>query len=561
MIEQQLAGLTDNDRRVLEAASVAGLEFSAAAPAGGLGESLGVVEECCAGLARQGRFLQTSGVEEWRDGTAAGRYRFRHGLYQQVVYERMSEGRRMQLHRRIGRRLEQGYGAEAGERAAELARHFERGRDHPRTVRYRRQAGDNALRRCAYREAVEHLSAALTLLANLPETPERIQGELAVLTTLGPALIATRGHAAPEVEHAYMRARALCQEMGDVPHLFRVLRGLSMLYLNRAELQRVRELAEQRLGLAQQQHDPALLLGAHDALGAILYHLGEFAPARVHLEQGIRLFHTQRQQPHAVQDAATDHGVACLSHLAWVLWFLGAPGPALQRSREGIALAHELAHPFSLTQALYWGAQLHQLGQDARGAQERAEAAMAVAAAHGFAQQRAQALLLHGWALVRQGRRDEGIREMREGLDGWDATGARLLRPYYMALLAEAHGQGGQTEEGQRLLSEALATAHRTGERNYEAEIHRLQGELRLAGDRGQQTAAEHCFRQALDVARCQQARSLELRVAMSLGRLWRRQGKRVRARRLLAEIYESFTEEGDEADLVEAKGLLAELS
>jgi predicted ATPase len=273
------------------------------------------------------------------------------------------------------------------------------------------------------------------------------------------------------------------------------------------------------------------------------------------------LSRTQRQHAHAVEDAATDHGVACLSHLAWVLWFLGAPGDALQRSREGIALAQERAHPFSLTQALYWGAQLHQFCQDARGAQERAQAAMAVATAQGFAQQQAQGLLLHGWALTRQGRRDEGIAQMRQGLDGWEATGARLLRPYYLALLAEAFGQGGQAEEGLGLLSEAMATAHRTGERNYEAELHRLQGELRLACDGAQHTAAETCFRQALDVARCQQARSLELRAAMSLGRLWLRQGKHAEARRLLAEVYGSFAEGRDTVDLLEAKELLAQLS
>lgn len=561
MLEQQLEGLRDDDRRLLEAASVAGVEMSAAAVAAGLAGSLTAAEERCAALARQRRFLQASGVEQWPDGTVAGRYRFRHGLYQQVAYEAMPEGRRIELHRRIGRRLAQGYGGQPGERATELAGHCERGRDYRPAVRYRRQAGENALQRCAYREAADHLTTALTSLARLPETPERIRDEVALLTTLGPALIATKGHAAPEVERAYVRARELCREMQETPHLFRVLRGLSMLYLNRAELQQVRALAEQRLSLAQRERDPALLLGAHDALGAILYHRGEFASARIHLEQGIMLSHTQRRHGRAIQDAATDHGVACLGHLAWVLWFLGAPEHARRRSREGIALAQELAHPFSLVQALYWGAQLHQFCRDARAAQERAQAAIAVATAQGFAQQQAQGLLLHGWALVQQGRRDEGIAQMRQGLDGWEATGAQLLRPYYLALLAEAYGQGGQADEGLRLLSEALASAHNTGERSYEAELYRLQAELWLACDAEQHGAAEVCFRQALDVARGQQARSLELRAATSLARLWQRQGKHAEARRLLAEVHGWFAEEGDTADLLEAKGLLVELS
>src|SRR5262249_29002411 len=159
------------------------------------------------------------------------------------------------------------------------------------------------------------------------------------------------------VEHVYLRARALCLQLGETPALFQVLRGLSMLYLNRAELLRVRELAEQRLSLAQRQHDPMALLGAHDALGAILYHLGAFALARLHLEQGLTLYHTQRHDTPVFRDSATDHGVACLGHLAWVLWSMGFAQQALQRSQEAIALAQELAHPFSLTQALYWAAQ------------------------------------------------------------------------------------------------------------------------------------------------------------------------------------------------------------
>ena len=465
-------------------------------------------------------------MEIWPDGTVAERYRFRHSLHQQVVYDRMSEGSRVESHRRIGCQIEESYGSAVGERAAELARHFERGRNHARALWHRRKAADNALQRCAYEEAVKHLTTARTLLASLPEGTERTRTELAVLTTLGPSLIATKGHAAPEVEHAYVRARELCLQLEEIPPLFPMLRGLSMLYLNRAELQRVGELAEERLRLAQRNDDPVALTGAHDALGAILYHLAEFPLARLHLEEGLALSRAWRRLAQAVPDGATDHGVACLGHLGWTLWCLGFPGQALQRSREAIALAQELSHPFSLTQALYWGAQLHQFCLDARGTQERAQAAMALAAAHGFAQQQAQALLLYGWALAGQGQHTEGIARMREGLEGWKATGARLLRPYYLALLAEAYGQQGQAEEGLRLLGEAQVTARQTGERSFEAELLRLQGELCLPGD-AEHVEAEGCFRQALDVARRQQARSLELRATLSLARLWQRQGRR----------------------------------
>jgi len=557
LIDQQLRTLDDDERRAIEAASVAGIEFSAAAVAAGLGTSLTAADDRCASLARQERFLVRSGIHPGAGGAGAERYRFRHGLYRQVVYESISDGRRAELHELIGRQLEVSDEGAAGGRAAELAGHFGRGMDHGRAVRYRLEAADHALRRCAYHEAVKHLTTARTLLGTLPPDPERLRSELGVLAALGPALIATRGHAAPDVERVYVRARELCLTLDETPSLFPVLRGLSMLYLNRGELRRVRELAENRHDLARQHDDPIALVGAHDGLGAILYHLGEFAPARRHLEEGLALARRERQAAHLVPDGATDHAVACLGHLAWTLWCLGFPVQALERSREAIAVARELSHPFSLTQALYWGAQLLQFCRDAGGTQERAEAAMALATAHGFAQQQSQALLLRGWALAAQGRHGEGLAEMRQGLEGWEATGARLLRPYYLAMLAETLERAGQVDEGLGLLSEALAVARHTGERSLEAELLRLEGELRLASDAEQQDRADACFRQALDVARAQEARGLELRAAVSLARLSLRQGRAEEARRRLQAVYAWFTEGFEIRDLESARTVL----
>lgn len=170
-------------------------------------------------------------------------------------------------------------------------------------------------------------------------------------------------------------------------------------------------------------------------------------------------------------------------------------------------------------------------------------------------------LLLHGWALARQGYREEGIAQMRQGFADWEATGAKLLRPYYLGLLAETYGQGGQTTEAQRILSEALVTVQQTGERNYEAELHRLQGELRLMGLAERPASAEAAFHRALEAARNQQARSLELRAAVSLGRLWQRQGRRLEAHRLLVEIYAPFSRGLDTQDAQDARTLLQEVA
>lgn len=244
LIEAQLDGLSAEDQRLAEAASVAGASFSAAAVAAALGEEVDTVEERCGGLARRGQFLQANGVEEWPDGTVAGRYRFLHVLYQEVLYDCMSTRRRIQLHHCIGERAETGYGEQAWEHAAALAVHFERGRDYARALQYLQRAAQNALRRVASQEAIGHLTTALALLKTLPDTGEKAQQELALQTALAPVLVATKGYAASEVQHVYNRARELCQQVEDTPLLFPVLWGLFSLYFGRTEFQPGMELGE-----------------------------------------------------------------------------------------------------------------------------------------------------------------------------------------------------------------------------------------------------------------------------------------------------------------------------
>ncbi len=306
MIEEQIHRLSSAERRVLEVASIAGAEFSAAAVAAGAEAALGEVEEQCAGLVRREHFLRTRGTEEWPDGTVAARYGFLHALYQDVLYERVTAGQCIELHRRIGEREEQAYGERAREIAVALAVHFERGRDYRRAIHYLQQAGENALRRSAHQEAIQLVTRGLELLKTWPEAPERTQHELTLQIALGAPLMAVKGYAAPEVEKAYNRALALCRQAGETPQLFPVLWGLWAFYHIRGELQTARELAEQFLSLAQSVQDPAPLLEAHYMLGETLYFLGELVPARAHLEQGVVLYDPQKH--YHVQDP----GVGCL---------------------------------------------------------------------------------------------------------------------------------------------------------------------------------------------------------------------------------------------------------
>jgi predicted ATPase len=447
-------------------------------------------------------------------------------------------------------------------------------------------------------EAVSHLTKGLELLKTLPDIPERSQQELALQTALGPVLIATKGYTAPEVEHAYTRALELCRQIGETPQLFPVLRGLQIFYLVRAEHKTARELGEQLLTLAQRVQDPVFLSGAHSVLGQTLYFLGELASAREHLEQGIALYGLQQYR--SLAWAGAHPGAQCLGYTAWTLWHLGYPEQALKRNHEVLALAQELSHPFSLAYALASAAWLHQYRREGQSSQERAEAIIALSVEQGFPFWSALGTIVRGWALAEQGQAEEGIGQMRQGLAALRVTGAEMFRPWFLTLLAEAYGKEGQTEEGLNALAEALVQVDKTGERYWEAELYRLKGELtlqkfkvqgskfkvanpqsltpstqHLAPNTQAEAEAEACFHKAIEVARKQQAKSLELRATMSLVRLRQQQATQHvsrttqhearamldAARNTLSEIYNWFTEGFDTKDLQEAKALLEELS
>jgi predicted ATPase/DNA-binding winged helix-turn-helix (wHTH) protein len=558
LIDKQIDQLTPEERRVLEAGSVAGIEFSAAAAAAGLTAEVVHIEEYCEGLARRGQLLQPRGEQTWPDGTVAGSYGFVHALYQEVIYTRLPAARRIQLHRRIGARTELGYGSQARERAAELAVHFEQGRDYQRAVQYRQYAAENALRWNAQLEAILHVTKGLELLQTWSDTPERTQQELNLQIMLGPALIATRGSADPQVEQTYARARTLCQQVGETPQLLPALRGLCRFYRNRGALQTARELGERLDRLAQREAALTPRLEAHETLGNTLFMLGEYAAAQTHLQQGIALTDPRAQRALALRYGVAP-GVTCLAYAGHTLWCLGYLGQALQRSQEAIALAHALAHPHSLALAQFFVISLYHRRREIPTVQAQADILLTLATAQGFPLWVGFATCWRGWALVMQGQGEAGMAQLHQGMEAVLATGQTLSRPFCLVLLAEAAGHAGQIVEGLRLLAEALTAFEVSGRGDLLAETYRLQGEFLLRQAVPDVTQAEGCFHQALSIARRQQARSWELRATMSLSRLWQEQGRRAEAHELLAEIYSWFTEGFDTADLQEAKVLLEE--
>jgi len=398
------------------------------------------------------------------------------------------------------------------------------------------------------------------VLSTLPESREREQQELMLQITLGPALGNTRGTGTSEVERVYVRACELCRQLEDTQRLFPALWGLWYVHMVREKLDRGRALGGELLGVAQHLQDPVLFLEAHRALGNTLFFLGEVGLTHTHVKQGLALYDPQQMHSHAVR-YGQDSGVTCYLFGALSLWLLGYPDQARQWSEAALTHAQGLRHAFTLAQAMLFSALLHQLRREPQVAEERAEAGLALCAEQGFIQYRALGMLPRGWAVVAQGQVAEGIPQLREGFAALQALGVKRFQPWFLALLAEACGKAGQVEEGLRALDEALAAVQNNEERVYEAEVYRFMGELLLQQSAEQQREAEERFHQALDIACRQQAKSWELRAAMSLARLWQRQGKRAEAHQLLAEIYDWFTEGFDTADLQEAKALLAELA
>jgi class 3 adenylate cyclase/predicted ATPase len=498
-------------------------------------------------------------------------YLFKHALTQEVAYGTVLYERRKALHERTAQAMETLYRATLDEHYSELAHHYTRSGNTEKAVEYLHLAGQQAVQRSANVDAIQHLTAALELLTTLPDTRTRAQQELMLQVTLGVPLQFTRSFSSPEVKATYARARALCQQVGETRQLFPVLFGLRRFHLVRGEFLTARELGEQLLSLAQREQDPALLVGAYRALGSTLFHLGEFGAAQAHLAQGLTLYDAQRHRSHVFL-YGTEPGIYGLTYLAWALWHLGYPDQTLQKSKAALTLAQELSHLFSLAGARNFTAMTHQFRRDRPLTQEWAEASVTLAREQGFPVWLGLGAVLQGWARAELGQSEEGITQIRQGLATNQAIGTGLFQSYYLALLAEAYGKAGQAEDGLAVLAEALTVVDTSGERFYEAELYRLTGELTLQQSKVQssrvkvpspqaEAEAEACFHKAIEIARKQQAKSLELRAVMSLSRLWQQQGKKKEAHELLAETYGWFTEGFDTKDLQEANALLEELT
>jgi DNA-binding winged helix-turn-helix (wHTH) protein/tetratricopeptide (TPR) repeat protein len=558
LIGHRLQRLTPAMRAALEVASVVGDEFTVAAVAEALDEPPGTVEDVFEKLAAQGMLIGDAGVAESSDGTLAGRYRFLHGLYRHVLYEGVGAARRMRLHRAIGLREEEASGGGVPGRAAELAMHFERGGDHRRALRYHEMAGSAALERHAAHEAAGHFAAALEALAREQPAPDRDDRELSLAVSRATLLMATHGYGSPETEQAFARARSLCDALPSSPRIHPVLRGLVSYRQVRAELAEAHELGELLLRhAAAPGADRALQVQAHYGQGTTLFHMGTFDAACAHLEQALAGYDPASHAEHARVYGGYDPGVACTMWLGWTLALLGRLEEAASREREGLDLARRLAHPFSLAWACCASSTYRLMLRDYVGAARAATEAERICEEHGFPYVLGMAMANRGWAVIMQGNPGAGIPILRDGVVAIDATGAAIARPQYLGMLSAADAIEGRFDSAAARVEAALAEVERTGQRLHEVQL--LIGKSRVAGNDDQ---AEACLRRALDVARSQGARLMELRTAVDLARHWRQRSHVAEARALLAEALAWFPNVPPAVpDVAAARRLLAELS
>jgi predicted ATPase len=488
------------------------------------------------------------------------RYVFKHALVQDAAYQSLLKRTRQHYHRQVAELLETSFPEVVDAQPELLAHHHAEAGSASEAVTWLQRAGERAVRRSANVEAVAHLSKGLELIASLPDAPEHLEEELSLRLAIGGPLIATKGLATPEVEQTYGRASALCEQLGRSTELFPVLRGLWNCYFVRGELQRAYDLAVRLVALAEEQGEPLRRALARRALGTSLFYFGRFAEAASELDQGIAIDDAVAAWEDPAHLLLYTERAAVVSRLysAWALWFLGFPDRALNMMEAGLALSQKLSHAYSLAFAQNYTALLHGFRREFAAAHRRAEATADLGREHRLPQWLAQTNMCQGFALAGLGQSAEGIAQLRAGLAAWKATGSRVLGTQWLGYLADAHLRAGEFDDALAALDQAAEIGAAIGECHYQAELYRLRGGV--LAKTGDDAGAVSCFQQAIDTARGQQAKSLELRAATSLARLWAKQGKRSQARDLLAPVYDWFAEGFDTADLKDARALLDQL-
>jgi DNA-binding winged helix-turn-helix (wHTH) protein len=538
---QRIQQLAPEERRVLDAASVVGPEFSVAAVAAATAVAPAAVEHVCVTLAARTELVSVTGVEAWPDGTVSGRYEFRHVLYREVLEDALSPMSRRRLHRTVGERLQQAWEGRSAEIAAALAIHADAAGDVEGAVRHHLTAAASAKARFASGEAILHSRAALERLRRLPETEARAQTELACLLDLCGSLVSTRGAAPADVFDVHGRALELADRL-DLPRArIQVQSARHVFDVARADLRHARDVAEDLLITAERVSDPFCTVIAHGALGTTLFNVGELRGAARHLEHANAVW-----QP-TFRALALDPSVMCRAMLGLTELHVGRPEVGAGWIRNALAHAESMHSAYNLSSARELAAVYWATAGERELALDQARATEALASEHEFVIHAAVATIIRGWA-------ERDLAVLRDGIARYEGAGQYVASSFFRALLVEGLLEQDRVQEARDELGIVEAFVERSGERRHVPELHRLEGEcLRRHDD-----DAGACFETAMSVAREQGARLFELRAATSLASLRAARGERDAVRRIIDAAMDGFDEGCDLPDLRRARALRA---
>ena len=483
-------------------------------------------------------------------------YVFKHALVQDAAYGTLLRAKRVDLHARIARILDQQFPDIKENNPEVIARHYAEAGLALEAIDFWQRAGNRAAKRSANREAVAHFQRAKLLFETLPDRAALAEQELQLLIALGPALMTTRSSAAPEIGSIYARASELARLIGRAADLFPTVWGAWLVAFVSGDFQAAKRLLDELFAIANTNSENSLTLQAHHAAWPTLWVTGFFSDALRHIDRGLAFYRPDTHGEQAFQYGGHDPGVCGYATAALIRTAMGYVDHGNQEMEAAPQLARELDDIPTVIHSLWCAAELYQVQHEPLKVEKFTDTLLPLLSRHGSAVSLANATMLRGWAKVVRGQEQEGIKEIQDGLAAWRSTGSRYQVTFRLVRAAEAFLFAGRKEDGLELVDEALA---KSGDTWFLPEVHRIKGELL---DRSVRTGAgEECFNQALEVARAQGARLLELRAALSLARLWRSQGKVSEARELLAPVYGWFTEGFDTRDLKEAKEMLEDLA
>jgi len=558
VVARRLERLTSSARRMLAITAVIGRSFSfdllRAASASDADALLESIEEA-----------ERAGLVSSVAGSHGAAFQFSHELVRQAVIAGLSSAKCDQLHLQIAETIERTYASTLEDYWGELAFHYNHSSNSKKAVEYLSRAAEQAAHGTAYNQAVNYIHSALERLREWPDDEARNRQEIALQLSLAPAMQNTRGQGNPAAGKPYARAYELARQIDDPAQLFRVMNGLWGVTHTQAKFEIARNLARELIALADRLQHPLFQLGAHEAMGTTHMWLGEFGPAREHLEKAFHYYDPRKRRSPAFR-ATQDPGVDCLSFLSFTLWYLGYPDQALNASNAAMTLARKLDHAYTLGYAAVHAGIVKRWCGETAASHELMKEANEICGKHGFPFFLSLAKIYCGLAMIHPaGQGEEGLALIEQGIDLYKTTGSDINWPQVFLLLGEAHESAGRIENGLEVIDDGLAAVERTGERRDEADVHIRKGILTLkskvSGSKAGQAGAEKHFRKAIEVARLQSAKSWELRATTSLARLLRDTGRPTEGCTMLTDVYGWFTEGFDTADLIDAKALLDELS